>query len=109
MTTTIQVQKADRVTRPLFAPAEFVSFAFPYSALRTGQIIRRWWAGGWCYAVSERGGEWLLSESILRPAQLCCWCDEPATARTCGDLACEHHRRVYDTQNLAQFAEVFSR
>lgn len=57
---------------PLYSAGDLVSFQFPYSARRTGKILRRWWAGSWCYAVSDPvagHGEWLLSESILEPAR----------------------------------------
>jgi hypothetical protein len=51
-----------------FATGDRVAFTFPYSAIRTGAVIRRWWTGGWCYAVAQDSiyGEWILSESTLQ-------------------------------------------
>lgn len=57
-----------KVPEPKFDVEDIVRWTFPFSAPRTGAILRRWWAGGWCYAVSDPvagHGEWLLSESIL--------------------------------------------
>ncbi len=105
---TIQVKKGARVSRPrpLFGPGEFVQHAG-----QVGQINARWrLTSGWCYSVEDpNGAHSLLPESQLRAAPLCCWCDEPATTRACGDLACDHHARVYsDEQHLAQFAATFA-
>ncbi len=107
--TAIQVTKGGRFSRPrpLFGPDEYVQHAG-----QVCQVNARWpVSGGWCYAVvAPDGAHVLVPESRLRPAPLCCWCDEPATGRACGDLACDHHQRVYDdAQHLTYFAEVFSR
>lgn len=54
--------------RPAFRVGQTVQFTFPYSHTRSGTVLRRWWAGAWCYAVSDPvagHGEWLLSESTL--------------------------------------------
>lgn len=56
---------------PQYSVGQSVAFTFPYSARRVGVVLRRWWGGAWCYAVSDPiagHGEWLLSESILREA-----------------------------------------
>jgi len=104
--TMLQVTKGARVSRPrpLFGPDEYIQ----HDGGQVAQVNARWLtSGGWCYAVEDpSGAHSLLPESQLRAAPLCCWCDEPATTRACGDLACDHHARVYSDTH---FAEVFSR
>lgn len=57
---------------PKFAVGNRVAFTHAYSAERIGNVLRRYWAGAWCYAVSDPiagHGEWLLTEAALSPAE----------------------------------------
>jgi hypothetical protein len=54
--------------RSRFMKNDKVSFTLAYSHERNGTIVRRFWAGGWCYDVREDepvGGLWQLTESSL--------------------------------------------
>jgi hypothetical protein len=55
-------------SKPKYSVGQRVAFTFPYSAKRIGKVLRRYWAGAWCYDVSDPiagFGEWRLTESFL--------------------------------------------
>jgi len=57
---------------PKFSVGDSVAFTHLHSHTRIGNVLRRWWAGAWCYAVSDPNagwGEWILGESSLTAAE----------------------------------------